>query len=252
MISNDKIIEKINIIRSSKDEYEIYLAQEEIFKEFLPVIEAIVKEYKNSKIQEEDLIQEASISLLKSIDEFYVTSNISFLDYAKENIKKAIKQEIDDQDEIDKISKYISNTLNFIIDTENKLYKSLKRKPTISEIINKLDMEKDEYIEMKKYAITSLELDSKYEDDKYIVSDLVSLKSNTNEDNSINEDIVESLELSLEMLSEREKDIISKHFGLYGNERMEIDELAFEYGISYEKMRQLIVHIVRKIKKEME
>ena len=252
MISNDKIIEKINIIHSSKDEYEIYLAQEEIFKEFLPVIEAIVKEYKNSKIQEEDLIQEASISLLKSIDEFDVTSNISFLDYAKENIKKAIKQEIDDQDEIDKISKYISNTLNFIIDTENKLYKSLKRKPTISEIINKLDMEKDEYIEMKKYAITSLELDSKYEDDKYIVSDLVLLKSNTNEDNSVNEDIVESLELSLEMLSEREKDIISKHFGLYGNERMEIDELAFEYGISYEKMRQLIVHIVRKIKKEME
>lgn len=253
MLSNKEILEIIKKVRTIEDDYESYTLKESIFNEFLPIIESISKELKTYDFYEEDIFQEASIELLKAINEFDLESKTTFEDYVKTNIRSRVKEVIDDQREVEKISKYISNTLNKIIDTENKLYKTLKRKPKISDVIDKLDMEKDEYNEMKDYAITSLELDNTYKDDKYLISDLVALNSNKNDEPSDSDDeMIESLELSLKTLSDKEKDIITKHFGLYGREKMEIEDLALEYGISYEKMRQIISHIVRKIKMEME
>ena len=253
MLSNKEILEIIKKVRTIEDDYEEYSLKESIFNEFLPIIESISKELKTYDFHEEDIFQEASIELLKAINEFDLESKTTFEDYVKTNIRNRVKEVIDDQREVEKISKYISNTLNKIIDTENKLYKTLKRKPKISDVIDKLDMEKDEYNEMKDYAITSLELDNSYKDDKYLISDLVALNSDkNNEPNDSDDEMIESLELSLKTLSDKEKDIITKHFGLYGKEKMEIEDLALEYGISYEKMRQIISHIVRKIKMEME
>lgn len=253
MILDQELREIIKKVRSTKDDYEDYSLKETIFNEFLPIIRSISKELKTYDFYEEDIFQEASIELLKAIDEFDLESDITFVDYVTSNIKRRVREVIEDQKEVERISKYISNTLNKIIDTENRLYKSLKRKPKISDVIDKLDMEKDEYNEMKDYAITSLELDNSYKDDKYLISDLVALKSDTNEESNdeSNDEMIELLELSFKTLSEKEKDIITKHFGLYGKEKMEIEDLALEYGISYEKMRQIITHIVRKIKKEI-
>ena len=253
MFSNKEILEIIKKVRTIEDDYESYTLKESIFNEFLPIIESISKELKTYDFYEEDIFQEASIELLKAINEFDLESKTTFEDYVKTNIRNRVKEVIDDQREVEKISKYISSTLNKIIDTENKLYKTLKRKPKINDVIDKLDMEKDEYNEMKDYAITSLELDNSYKDDKYLISDLVALNSDKNDDaNDSDDEMIESLELSLKTLSGKEKDIITKHFGLYGREKMEIEDLALEYGISYEKMRQIISHIVRKIKMEME
>ncbi|MBR4237144.1 sigma-70 family RNA polymerase sigma factor [bacterium] len=253
MLSNKEILEIIKKVRTIEDDYESYTLKESIFNEFLPIINSISKELKTYDFYEEDIFQEASIELLKAINEFDLESKTTFEDYVKTNIRNRVKEVIDDQREVEKISKYISNTLNKIIDTENKLYKTLKRKPKISDVIDKLDMEKDEYNEMKDYAITSLELDNSYKDDKYLISDLVALNNSKNDEpNDSDDEMIESLELSLKTLSDKEKDIITKHFGLYGREKMEIEDLALEYGISYEKMRQIISHIVRKIKMEME
>ena len=253
MLSNKEILDIIKKVRTIEDDYESYTLKESIFNEFLPIINSISKELKTYDFYEEDIFQEASIELLKAINEFDLESKITFEDYVKTNIRNRVKEVIDDQREVEKISKYISNTLNKIIDTENKLYKTLKRKPKISDVIDKLDMEKDEYNEMKDYAITSLELDNSYKDDKYLISDLVALNNSKNDEpNDSDDEMIESLELSLKTLSDKEKDIITKHFGLYGKEKMEIEDLALEYGISYEKMRQIISHIVRKIKMEME
>jgi RNA polymerase primary sigma factor len=72
------------------------------------------------------------------------------------------------------------------------------------------------------------------------------------EDTIIQEDMNTTLRELLEILGRREKLILMKRFGIGGEEEQSLRELAGEFGVSPERIRQIEKKAMEKIKRRLD
>ena len=94
---------------------------------------------------------------------------------------------------------------------------------------------------------TSDDEDLPYDYEKPIVTDDDDYKAEIGDDNFINDGIEANKELEqgeaikflMEYLNQREKNIITKYYGLDGNKPKTLEEIGMEYGLTKERIRQI-------------
>lgn len=59
---------------------------------------------------------------------------------------------------------------------------------------------------------------------------------------------LEAIRISLEELSEKERDILSRRYGFYGNEEQTYREIGEEYGVTHEAIRQIEKRVLKKMR----
>lgn len=182
-----------------------------------------------------DLIQDGSIGLLRAIDKYNPDMQSGFLTYAVVRIKESILSGL----EMAPMIRLPHNSLTLkreIHRAENAFVLKNGFTPTVDDLV---EMTGETYDHI--YSITHLGIDS-YDSEEYlngeVFGDTDSVYKNSNDDNK------ETVTALLSILSEREKFIISKLFGLDGEEEMEIHEIATQLGLSYERVRQIKVKAI--------
>ena len=246
--TNEEIIELLKLRKSGSSNENI---DEIIYIEYKDIADRLSRKYSTDSIYYDDLFQEASISILNAINNFDYTKNLSFKEFVEKRIEKDLLSYIEEEKKYLAQSEYISKFLNKIIDTENNLYKSLKRFPTEDEVASRLNIDIYKLREYKSYALDLLNMDKTVDNLKLSLREIIS-HNNPKNDNDITDDEFEMLNLSLNTLNDTEKDIIMMYYGLNGIEKKTKEEIEEIYDISSEKLRQLISKIERKLKSEME
>ncbi|WP_026893999.1 RNA polymerase sporulation sigma factor SigF [Clostridiisalibacter paucivorans] len=120
-------------------------AQTILLENNIGLIRSIVKRFSNRGHEGEDLFQLGSIGLIKAIDKFDTTYNVKFSTYAVPMIMGEIKRFLRD-DGIIKVSRSLKQTANKAKATRERMFKTLGREPSIQEISNELDIDKEDII----------------------------------------------------------------------------------------------------------
>ena len=71
-----------------------------------------------------------------------------------------------------------------------------------------------------------------------------------NQDDDI-ESNLNQLNIGLNSLKDREKDMINKYYGINGHQKMTLEEIGNQYGISKERVRQLISRALVKMRDQI-
>ena len=186
-------------------------AQNEILTSNLRFVFNIASRYKGNGAAISDLISEGNLGLVKAIQKFDPSKDVKFISYAVWWIRNAMQEFI----------KKRQASLN--IEKEEEVL----NKPLFSKGIP--DSE-DEWIERRDVVLSDEEDEEKRE-----------LHKNQRK-------VIDTL---MSKLCGREKAIIEKYYGIYGNKSKNLEELGKELGITKERVRQIKEQGLKKLRSEI-
>lgn len=217
--------------------------------------------YYNHRLSYDDLFSVGLEGLLRAIEKFDFSYDNNFATYATYWIKQSVVRLISDEGFAIKIPAHIFETMQQLVRLEFKNEGKLSK----DEMCQKLGInaEKYELIQQVRGHILkwgSLNRQLSGEDNTEIGDLLVQdggvVNLSTQVDASVGERIEhEELQIAiseaLRFLDEREQLIIIHRFGLFGVGVKTLAEIGKRQGISRERIRQLEVRAIRKLKKVM-
>lgn len=212
---------------------------------------SVAKQYQGKGIPLVDLIQDGILGLIESIDKFEPDKGFRFISYAVWWIRQSIIKSISEQCRTIKLPMSQIITLNKINKLNEKYEQSEGRISSYEELENEADID----FSKANLAITSnlrtMSLDTPFNDED--VSSLIDVVPNDDSENPdselVNNNISEKIIEVLNKLSYREQDVIKMSFGI-GMFPMQNEEIANRFGITSERVRQIIKEALEKIRLE--
>ena len=182
----------------------------------------------------EDLQQAGCMGLLKACEKYDPEQEVKFSTYATWWIKQAIRHEIYRISTIRKPTSFQNHMYNY-----SKLTKKLERQPTIDETMQALEVSYNCARQLEFEAnVKHISVNS---DNNYNPTQEGSDNCFEIADKDRFEDIfrVEEIKFLMKPLSDREKDVIIRRFGLGCRKRETLEVLSQRHHVSRERIRQL-------------
>ncbi len=230
-------------------------AREILIASNLRFVVSIAKNYINKGIPFLDLINEGNMGLILACDRFDYTKGYRFISYAVWWIRQYIAKAFAEQ--VGLIRLPMNRALqhfkikNLINEGD---YSGKKEGLSNSEIAHKLDMKKDEVDTIisatKKYVSIDAPVNGDSGDKKtiYLEDVLVDSKNKLPEDVMMEGHLKDSINNTLEILSEKERTIIKYRFGLNGAETLSLSEIGRKFNVTKERIRQIEKRAIKKLK----
>lgn len=217
-------------------------AKSRLLEENMPLIKSIVKRYRNTAIEYEDLIQLGSLGLYKAIMHFNQCFGVRFSTYAVPMICGEIKRQIRDDGPI-KVSRATKALALLITKYTDDFRSENGREPTIDEIGDHFKIDTYEVVFTMDSAKMPVSLYEKFDDDSggYLIDNIRTIDKT--------EDLIDRIMLkeSIEGLDERDKKIILLRY--YRDKTQ--SEVAEILGVSQVQVSRLESKILAQLKEKL-
>ncbi len=228
------------------------IARKKMIQANLRLVINIAKRYMRMGTPFLDLIEEGNLGLMKAVEKFDHRKGFRFSTYAAWWIKQGITRSLSEQGRMIRVPVYMNDLITKWKKNKERLSQKLKRIPTDEEIAKKLKItaEKTEQINFWMSSTTSSLEAPIGEDSENRVSDLVedtnAISPDAGIEHLLDKERVENL---LEVMSDREREILDLRFGLTNTKPQTLAEVAKKIGVSRERIRQIEESALKKLKK---
>jgi RNA polymerase primary sigma factor len=255
-------LKEIRVIPLLTAEEEIFLskkvqkgdeqARKKMIRSNLRLVINIAKRYIHLGIPLLDLIEEGNLGLMRAVDKFNPKKGFRFSTYAAWWIRQAITRSISDQGKMIRVPVYMNDLITKWRKKKEQMSQKLSRIPTNDEIAKSLRLSQDKVEQITFWmtsSTSSLEAPIGEESDSQ-VSDLIEDVNAASPDAGIEYAFdQERIKDLLNMMAEREKEILGMRFGLAGIKAHTLAEVAKKLGVSRERVRQIEEAALTKLKK---
>ena len=258
--SLDKYLQEIGREDLITVEEEVELAQrikagdraalEKLTRANLRFVVSVAKQYQNQGLSLPDLINEGNLGLIKAAEKFDETRGFKFISYAVWWIRQSILQALAEQSRIVRLPLNQVGSLNKINKAFAKFEQEFERRPSPQELAERLDIPVEKITDTMKVSGRHISVDAPFVEgeDNSLLDVMINDDSPDADRSLINESLSQEIERVLvHTLSERERDIIKKFFGL-GVPEMTLEEIGDEFGLTRERVRQIKEKAIRKLK----
>ena len=257
--SLDKYLQEIGKEELISVEEEVELAQrikkgdkealEKLTKANLRFVVSVAKQYQNQGLSLPDLINEGNLGLIKAAEKFDETRGFKFISYAVWWIRQSILQALAEQSRIVRLPLNQVGSLNKINKAFARFEQEHERTPSAEELANELELPKEKVTDTLRVAGRHISVDAPFADgeDNSLLDVLVNADSPNADRGLINESLATEVDRALEILTEREQDIIRYFFGI-GCSEMTLEEIGEKFDLTRERVRQIKEKAIRKLR----
>jgi RNA polymerase sigma-B factor len=121
--------------------------QEELVRRFLPLARSLALRYRGASEPLDDLIQVASLGLIKALDGFDLERGRSFIAYAAPTILGELRRHFRDRVWEVRLPRGLQERTMSVAEMADRLSDELGRTPTVTQIAGRLELEPDEVSE---------------------------------------------------------------------------------------------------------
>ncbi len=218
--------------------------RDELVEMHLPLVEYLARRFRNRGEPLDDLIQVATIGLIKSVDRFDLERGVEFSTYATPTVVGEIKRHFRDKGWAIRVPRRLQELKLSLTKATQELSQRNGRSPTVSELAAHLKMTDEEVLEglesANAYSAVSLDAPDGGDDDSPSVQDTLGITDEAIE----GVEYRESLKPLLEKLPPREKKILLLRF--FGN--MTQSQIATELGISQMHVSRLLARTLAQLR----
>ena len=217
-------------------------ARRRLIERNLRLVVSVAKKYRGMGLPFEDLIQEGNLGLMKAAESFDPEMGHRFSTYATWWIRQAIGRALEDKGRAIRLPMHTGEKVRKVARTRNELSAQLGREPTEEEIAERLRWSVGEVraaIELLA-DVASLDRPVSTEDGAPELGEFLEDERAS----EISETVIQEMENallweSLEKMSDRERHVLVRRYGLDGREPATLAELGAELGVTRERVRQL-------------
>ena len=259
--SLDKYLSEIARIDLITAEMEVQLAKriregdkialEKLVNANLRFVVSVAKQYQNHGLTLSDLINEGNLGLIKATTRFDETRGFKFISYAVWWIRQSILQALAEQSRIVRLPLNRVGSLNKINNAFSELEQKHQREPTEDELAEVMEMTPDEIRTNLTFRARKVSMDAPFaqgDGDGTLLDIMEDVDADVPDSDLMIKSLQTEVKRALATLSERESAVISLYYGLSGGHAVTLEEIADQFDLTRERVRQIKEKATRKLR----
>lgn len=226
-------------------------AREKLVRSNLRFVVSIAKKYVGNGVPLEDLINDGNVGLVKAAERFDPERGFKFISYAVWWIRQSILVSVSENSRMIRMPMNRVGLAQRATKMSRQLEQDLGRDPDAAELAKELGVTKEEIEEVTTFSQGHLSLDQPVHDEgneSTFVDQIVDDRTASPDRGAYADSLKRDMARALESLTDRERTILTRYYGLNGVKARTLEEIGKEMGYTRERIRQIKEQAIDKLR----